>query len=104
MIIIQTIFFSFICFITILSVSGLGTLLNSAKKKKLLESFFYGFLVIALTVTIIHFFYKINLIIIFLIFVVGLFASIKNYKPLFKKINHDIYLYVLLPLHNYLQS
>ena len=96
MIIIQTIFFSFFCFITILSISGLGTLLNPTKKKKLLENFFYGFLVIALTVTIIHFFYKIDLIIIFLILVAGLFVSIKNYKLSFKKINHDIYLYVLI--------
>ena len=96
MIIIQTIFFSFFCFITILSISGLGTLLNPTKKKKLLENFFYGFLVIALTVTIIHFFYKIDLTIIFLIFVAGLFVSIKNYKLSFKKINHDIYLYVLI--------
>jgi len=95
-IIIQTILFSFFCFITILSISGLGTLLNPTKKKKLLENFFYGFLVIALTVTIIHFFYKIDLIIVFLIFVAGLFASIKNYKLSLKKINHDIYLYVLI--------
>ena len=96
MIIIQTIFFSFFCFITILSISGLGTLLNPTKKKKLLENFFYGFLVIAFTVTIIHFFHKIDLIIVFLIFVAGLFASIKNYKLSLKKLNHDIYLYVLI--------
>jgi len=95
-IIIQTIFFSFFCFISILSISGLGTLLNPTKKKKLLENFFYGFLVIALTITIIHFFYKIDLIIIFLIFVAGLFVSIKNYKLSFNKINHDIYLYALI--------
>jgi len=95
-IIIQTIFFSFFCFITILSISGLGTLLNPTKKKKLLENFFYGFLVIAFTVTIIHFFHKIDLIIVFLIFVAGLFASIKNYKLSLKKLNHDIYLYVLI--------
>jgi len=95
-IVIQTILFSFFCFITILSISGLGTLLNPTRKKKLLENFFYGFLVIALTVTIIHFFYKIDLIIVFLIFAAGLFASIKNYKFSFKKINHDIYLYVLI--------
>ena len=96
MIIIQTILFSFFCLITILSISGLGTLLNPTKKKELLENFFLGFLVMALTVTIIHFFYKINLIIIFLIFVAGLFASIKNYKHSFKKINHNVYLYVLI--------
>ena len=104
MIIIQTIFFSFFCLITILSISGLGTLLNPTKKKKLLENFFYGFLVIALTVTIIHFFYKIDLIIIFLILVAGLLVSIKNYKLSFKKINHDIYLYglifiILIPIY-----
>ncbi|MDB9956428.1 hypothetical protein OAD48_00025 [Candidatus Pelagibacter sp.] len=96
MIIIQTILFSFFCLITILSISGLGTLLNPTKKKKLLESFFYGFLVITLTITIIHFFYKIDPIIILLIFVAGLFASIKKCKLSFKKINHDIYLYVLI--------
>jgi hypothetical protein len=95
-IIIHTILFSFFCLITILSISGLGTLLNPTKKKKLLESFFYGFLVITLTITIIHFFYKIDPIIILLIFVTGLFVSIKKCKLSFKKINHDIYLYVLI--------
>ena len=97
MIITQTILFLFFCYLTILSISGLGTLLSPTdKKKNVLENFFYGFLVIALTVTVVHFFYKIEQLIVFLIFAAGLFVSIKNYKLSLKKINYDFYLYILV--------
>ena len=71
-------------------------LLSPTNKRNILENFFFGFLVIALAVTMIHFFFKINLIIIFLIFFAGLFISIRNYKFSLKKINYDIYLYLLI--------
>ena len=105
MILIHTIFFSFFCILTILSISGFGTLLSpSDKKKDVLENFFYGFLVIALIITVTHFFYKINLIIISLIFAAGLIVSFKNYKHSFEKKNHNIYLYmsifiILIPIY-----
>lgn len=97
MIITQTILFLFFCFLSILSISGLGKLLSPTdKKKNVLENFFYGFLVIALTVTVVHFFHKIQQLIVFLIFAAGLFVSIKNYKLSLKKINYDFYLYILI--------
>ena len=105
MIIIHTIFFSFFCILTILSISGFGTLLSpSDKKKDILENFFYGFLIISLIITVTHFFYKINLIIISLNFAAGLIVSFKNYKHSFEKKNHNIYLYmsifiILIPIY-----
>ena len=55
-----------------LSISGYGRLINLTIKKIFSLDIFLGFILISLLVTIVHFFFKINLFISFLIFILGI--------------------------------
>ena len=55
-----------------LSISGYGRLINLTIKKNFFLEIFLGFIIISLLVTIVHFFFKINLFISSLIFILGI--------------------------------
>ena len=87
--------FTFFCIFTIVSVSGLGFLLNKNKKSFLLN-FFFGYLILAILITFIHFFFAINLIIIIIISLIGLFLSINNYQFSIKNFDKKYYFIILI--------
>jgi hypothetical protein len=87
--------FTFFCIFTIVSVSGLGFLLNKNKKNFLLN-FFSGYLILAILITFIHFFFAINLIIIIIILLIGLFLSINNYQFSINNFEKKYYFFILI--------
>ncbi len=100
----QILFFITFSLLSILSISGLGRLINIKKNKDFFNDFFFGLIIISFLITLIHFFFKINLIVSTLIFCSGLLIGLKNFK--IKKIkltkiytfNFIIFL-ILLPLY-----
>ena len=74
------IFFVSIVLISI-SISGYGSLIKTGIKKNFLLNIFLGLIVISLVTTFTHFFFKINLNISFLIFLIGiLIFLIKKFR------------------------
>ncbi len=63
-----------------LSISGYGALVNSNIKKNFFLDIFLGLVIISLIITIIHFFFNINLIIAFSIFTFGILIFISKKK------------------------
>ncbi len=101
-------FYEFILFIgtialSLISISGFGALLVNSKKANSLELIFFGFPLIALIVTFFHFFFNINIQIIFIIFLAG--VIIFFLKKLNKKFlifeNKKLYfiLLILIPIY-----
>ncbi len=86
MITFQFILFIVISLISLLSLAGLGQVLISHYKRGFLESILFGFLVVALVVTSLHFFIKINFIFVSILIIIGVLLSIKNYIFLIKKL------------------
>ena len=84
--IINLIFFIFLSVVSLMSLSGYGILLNYQNKKDFLLNIIFGYLILAILITFIHFIFKINLIIIFSIFITGLLLNLKNYNYNFKNI------------------
>ncbi len=72
-------FFVSIIFLS-LSISGYGSLINLNVKKNFFLEVFLGFIIISFLITTIHFFFKIDLKISFLIFIIGFFILIKKSK------------------------
>ena len=70
-----------------LSISGFGSLLTHKIKSNFFIDIFFGFIIISLIITFIHFFSKINFLISGSIFLFGfaLFFKKKNLSPFFKK-------------------
>ena len=84
-----------------LSISGYGRIANLDIKKNFFLDIFLGFILISLIVTVIHFFFKINLIISILIFVLGLYFFFYKKKLNaieFTKIGNINYLIIVLLL------
>ena len=103
MIIIETAYFITFCFFTIISLSGLGQILIHKINKKFFESLFYGFIVAAFFITLIHFFLKVGIYSSLIILSIGFLLGLKNYisRIRFKK-NLLIYLLifvVLIPIY-----
>ena len=73
MILLQLFIFVVCIVLLSLSISGYGRIANLDIKKNFFLDIFLGFILISLIVTVIHFFFKINLIISILIFVLGLY-------------------------------
>ena len=73
MILLQLLIFVVCIVLLSLSISGYGRIANLDIKKNFFLDIFLGFILISLIVTVIHFFFKINLIISILIFVLGLY-------------------------------
>ncbi len=103
MIIIETTYFITFCFFTIISLSGLGQILIHKINKKFFESIFYGFIVAAFFITLIHFFLNVGIYPSLIILSIGFLLGLKNYvsRIRFKK-NLLIYLLifvVLIPIY-----
>ena len=73
MIIFQLLIFVVSIVLLSLSISGYGRIANLDIKKNFFLDIFLGFILISLIITVIHFFFKINLIVSVLIFVLGLY-------------------------------
>ena len=101
MILLQLLIFVVSIVLLSLSISGYGRIANLDIKKKFFLDIFLGFILISLIVTVIHFFFKINLIISILIFVLGLYFFFYKKKLNaieFTKIGNINYLIIVLLL------
>ena len=100
---------SLIFFVTVvavsIAVSGYGSLIKLDIRKDFFLNIFLGFIVISFVITFIHFFFKINLLISFLIFLTGIFIFLikKNfnfYSLLNKKlIYYFIVILIFIPIY-----
>ena len=63
MIILEALIFLVVSSITILSLNGYGKIIAIKYKKNFIEEIFFGFMVVAFIVTLVHFFIKINYLI-----------------------------------------
>ena len=79
MIIIEAAYFVTFCFFTTFSLSGLGQILVRKINKNFFESVFYGFIVAAFFITLIHFFLKINIYFSLIILSTGFLLGLKSY-------------------------
>ena len=101
MIIFQLLIFVVSIVLLSLSISGYGRIANLDIKKNFFLDIFLGFILISLIVTVIHFFFKINLIISILIFILGLYFFFYKKKLNaieFTKIGNINYLIIVLLL------
>ena len=98
------IFFLSVVFISI-SISGYGCLVKLDIKKSFLLNIFLGFIVISFIITFIHFFFRINLLISFLIFITGISIFLTKKKRDFyylfdkKTIYYLIIFLLLIPIY-----
>ena len=103
MIIIEAVYFITFCFFTIFSLSGLGQILIYKVNKNFFESVFYGFIVAAFFITLIHFFVKISIYLSLIILLAGFIIGLKSYfsKIKFKKklFIYSLIFLVLIPLY-----
>ena len=95
MIIIEAAYFITFCFFTIFSLSGLGQILVYKVNKNFFESVFYGFIVAAFFITLIHFFLKISIYLSLIILSAGFLLGLKSYfsKIILKK---KLFIYLLI--------
>ena len=94
MIIIEAVYFITFCFFTIFSLSGLGQILVYKVNKNFFESLFYGFIVAAFFITLIHFFLKISIYLSLIILSVGFLLGLKNYFSKIRKKKKIIHLFI----------
>ena len=91
MIFFEIILFIISIFLLSLSISGYGRLINIQTKDNLFLNVFLGFIFISFIVTIFHFFFKINILASFFIFIFGLIFFLykinTNFLRLFEKRN-----------------
>ena len=86
------------------SISGNGLIITRNLKRNFFLDFFFGLIVISLIITTVHFFFKINLIISSVIFLLGLILFFKNINLNFLKclekkiIIYPIIVLLLLPM------
>ena len=104
MILVQIFFFIIISSLSILSIAGLGQLINKNKNNEFILNFFFGLIVLSFLITLIHFFVKISLIVTILILISGLLIISKNFLTNKIKLNDDYILYliiflILIPLY-----
>ena len=79
----------------LICLSGLGVLLNNNKKEFLLNIIF-GYLILSILITFIHFFSEINFFIIIIIFFTGFFLHFKTYEYSFKNIKSKYYWFIII--------
>ena len=96
MIVIQLLFLISISIGSMISISGLGSLLNFKNKDKFIINFFLGYLLLGLLLILVHFFLRINFIVIGTIFLLGIFFALKAYYFPIKKIVKKYYLYCFI--------
>ncbi len=86
------------------SISGNGLIITRNLKRNFFLDFFFGLIVISLIITTVHFFFKINIIISSVIFLLGLILFLKNINLNFlkylekKMIIYPIIFLLLLPM------
>ena len=95
MIIIEAVYFITFCFFTIFSLSGLGQILVYKVNKNFFESLFYGFIVAAFFITLIHFFLKISIYLSYH-FISWIFIRIKKLFFKKKKKKKKLFIYLLI--------
>ena len=86
MIILEFLLFFLSIIIVSVSIAGFGSFFSTKPKSNFFLEIFLGFIIISLIITIIHFFFKINLLIAFLIFSFGLLIFFIKKKLSFLKI------------------
>ena len=96
MIILEAVIFLVISSITILSLNGYGKIIATKYKKNFIEEIFFGFMVVAFIVTLVHFFIKINYLISVSILFFGIIYFIKINKKKFLKINFTYWVIFLI--------
>jgi len=96
MIIIETIYFITFCFFIIFSLSGLGQILIDKTNKNFFESIFYGFIVAAFVITLIHFFLKISIFLSLIILSVGFLLGLKTYYFSKIRLKKKLFIYLLI--------
>ncbi|MDA9758969.1 hypothetical protein N9V11_02895 [Candidatus Pelagibacter sp.] len=104
MILVQIFFFIIFSSVSILSIAGLGQLINTNKKNEFINNFFFGLIVLSFLITLLHFFVKISLIVTIFILISGLLIISKNFLTNKIKLNDDYILYfiiflILIPLY-----
>ena len=95
MIIIEAAYFIAFCFFTIFSLSGLGQILVHKLNKNFFESIFYGFIVAAFFITLIHFFLKISVYLSLIILSAGFLIGLKSFF-LKIKLKKKLLIYLLI--------
>ena len=95
MIIIEAAYFITFCFFTIFSLSGLGQILVYKVNKNFFESVFYGFIVAAFFITLIHFFLKISIYLSLIILSAGFLLGLKSYFSKIK-LKKKLFIYLLI--------
>jgi hypothetical protein len=100
MIVIQIIFLILLSIGSVVSIAGLGSLLNFQKKSEFIINFFLGYLILATLVTLIHFFFRINFIVVTIIFLTGLVFSLNLYGSKLIKLaeKHYLFFFVFIAL------
>ena len=96
MIFIEIIFFILTSLILTLSLAGFGQLLNFKSNNNFFINIFYGLIVIAFLITIIHFFIKINVYLSFSLTLIGFFLGIQNIHFLKEKTKKNLLIYFLI--------
>ena len=98
MIVIQLLFLISISIGSMISISGLGSLLNFKNKDKFIINFFLGYLLLGLLLILVHFFLRINFVVICTIFLSGIFFALKAYYFSIKKIvkKYSLYCFIFL--------
>ena len=104
MIIFEIIFFLTLSICSTYTFVGLGQLILNQNKKNFFESIFFGFIVSTFLLTFIHFFIKINIYVIFIIFLLGFYYSIKKFNFSFKdnlknNLNYFIIFIIFIPIY-----
>ena len=91
-------FLVFITFssLSLISLSGLGSIMINKFNKNFLINIFFGFLVLGFIITFFHFFFRINLIIVIIIFLIGILFHFKFNKIGFKDLIKKYYPYFLI--------
>ena len=97
--------FVFLISIVLLSFSiiGFGSMMTRNSKPNFCIDFFFGLIVLSLVVTVVHLFFRVNILLNISLFILGLILFLKganfNYFKDQKKINIR-YLMIILPLKN----
>ena len=96
MIFIEIIFFILTSLVLTLSLAGFGQLLNSKSNNNFFINIFYGLIVIAFLITIIHFFINISIYVSFSLILIGFFFGIKNIFFLKENTKKKLLIYLLI--------
>ena len=98
------IFFILVCFISTISIAGLGQLITYKTNKNFFENIFYGFIIISLLTTSFHFFFKFSILNSITIFLLGFVMAIRTIFISKTRINKNLFFYFLYFVLEILES